>query len=326
MQTGRTSFTPSGISFQKADYTSRQLMTSVAYFLNPRLSFNFQSTTAWQDTGGKQYWNQLLTTYQISQRTQFQAINDFPQLLNPNALRFRLSQYVAKNYSLILDYGLLEPFQGIAVPPGDRGLMLMVRREWDATSPARGGRIEGRVTDMRGNPLQGAVVQLGDYSYVTDNRGSYQFRAVPAGTYKLSVDEGRLPADYRSDGPPDEIVVANSSRRNIDLKVVPLSSICGSVVLVEDADGRRTREALTGIVLRLKNAATATLADGSFGFYNLEPGSYTIALDKDLLPPDYDLASPTEVVAELKPDSPTTGIQFLLVRREKPIEFQPMES
>jgi hypothetical protein len=178
---------------------------------------------------------------------------------------------------------------------------------------------------MRGNPLQGAVVQLGDYSYVTDDRGRYQFRAVPAGTYKLSVDEGRLPADYRSDSPPGEIVVANTSRRNVDLKVIPLSSICGSVVLVKDVDGRRTREALTGIVLRLKNAATATLADGSFGFYNLEPGSYTIALDKDRLPTDYDLASPTEVVAELKPDSPTTGIQFLLVRREKPIEFQPME-
>jgi len=201
----------------------------------------------------------------------------------------------------------------------------MVRREWDATTPARGGRVEGRVADMLGNPLQGAVVQLGDYSCVTDDRGRYQFRAVPPGTYKLSVDEGRLPADYRSDSLPGEIVVAGSTRRNIDLKVVPLSSICGSVVLVKDTDGRQTREALAGIVLRLKDAATATLADGSFGFYNLEPGSYTIALDKDRLPPDYVLASPAEVVAELKPDSPTTGIQFLLVRREKPIEFQPLE-
>jgi hypothetical protein len=178
---------------------------------------------------------------------------------------------------------------------------------------------------MLGNPLQGAVVQLGDYSYVTDNRGSYQFRAVPTGNYKLSIDESRLPADYRSASPPGEIMVANSSRRNVDLKVIPLNSICGSVILVKDVDGRRTTETLTGIVLRLKNAATATLADGSFGFYNLEPGKYTIALDKDRLPPEYGPASPTEVVAELKPDSPMTGIQFLLVRREKPIEFQPME-
>jgi hypothetical protein len=325
MQTGRTSFTPSGPSFQLASYTSRQLMTSVAYFMDPKLSFNFQSTTAWQDTGGKQDWNQLVTTYQISQRTQFQAINNFPQLFDPNDLRLRLSQYVAKNYSLILDYGLLQPFQGIAVPPGDRGLMLMVRRELDVSSPARGGRIEGRVADAFANPLQGAVVQLGDYSYVTDDRGRYQFRAVPPGTYRLSVDEGRLPADYKSDGPPREIVVANSSRLNVDLKIVPLRSICGLVALIKDVDGRRTMESLPGIVLRLENAATATLADGSFGFYNLETGSYTIALDKDRLPPDYIPASPTEVVADLKPDSPTTGIQFLLVKREKPIRFQPIE-
>ena len=324
MQTGRTSFTPSGLSLRAAPYTSNQLMTSVAYFADPRLSFNFQSTTAWQDTGGRQYWNLLLTNYQISPRTHLQVINDFPQLLDPDQLRLRLTQYLATDYSLILDYGLLQPFQAIQVPRGERGLMVMIRKQWDIASPARGGRVEGRVADAAGNPLRGAVVCLGKYRYVTDANGRYSFEAVPRGGYKVYVDENELPADYRSADPPRDLEVANTTRRTVDFRVIPQNSICGSVILVKDKDGRQIREALTGIVLRLKDAATASLVDGSFGFYNLDPGSYVIEIDKTRLPAEYEPISPTEARVELKPDAPTTGIEFLLKEREKPVMFQEM--
>ena len=81
------------------------------------------------------------------------------------------------------------------------------------------------------------------------------------------------------------------------------------MVLVKQNGDRLPAGAVTGVVLRLKDFATAPLADGSFGFYNLDPGNYTIELDKDRLPSGYEPASPTMANVALTSDAPTRGVE-----------------
>ena len=63
---------------------------------------------------------------------------------------------------------------------------------------------------------------------------------------------------------------------------------------------------------------TSSGENGSFGFYNVAPGKHVIKLLVDHLPEGYGPASPTEIEVTMKPDSPITGLEFRLVRRERP--------
>ncbi|MDO8682554.1 MAG: stalk domain-containing protein [Armatimonadota bacterium] len=305
---------------------SRELMASAAYFANPRVSFDFQVSTRWQDGIYSGRWEQLVSTWRLSPRTQFQTISGFPNMLEPGRLRLRLSQDLQQDFSLNVEYGRLSPFQGVGISPGERGFMIMLRKQWGVATPARGGEVSGRVVDLLNQPIPNAVVQLGAYRTVADEGGRYLFRHVPRGTYEICLDNENLPADYKGDETPRLIDITSASREQIDLRAVPLNTITGRAYCDQNGDGKYDPdEGVAGIVIHVAGFATVTGSDGSFSFYNLEPGSHTISLDTDRLLAGFVPASPVEITVDLLPDRPMSGITFRLLKREKEIVFQELQ-
>jgi hypothetical protein len=70
--------------------------------------------------------------------------------------------------------------------------------------------------------------------------------------------------------------------------------------------------------------ATVTADDGTFTFYNVEPGKHTIRLDTGRLSRDYDAASPTAVDVNLVQGSSVTNVEFRVSRHDKTIIFQAL--
>ncbi len=304
---------------------SRDLLASAAYFAGPNVNFNYQVATNWQDGMSNNMWKQLIGTYRLSSRTQLQSVSGFPQIFEPDLLRLRLTQDMGNRYSAIIDYGRLSPFQGVGAAPGQRGFMFMVQRRWELDTPARGGRINGRVTDILGRPMSKAAVRLSNFRAVTDERGRYAFRDVPKGGYEISLDNDSLPADFTAREEPRRMAISNRSRETVNFTVVPLNSILGRVVVDGENPSTDKPEGAEGAALRLGTQATVTDRDGTFGFYNVEPGKLTVALDTSRLSGDWEAASPTTQTVEVLPDKTTSGLVFHIRRREKPVVFVEMK-
>ena len=111
----------------------------------------------------------------------------------------------------------------------------------------------------------------------------------------------------------------------IDFRVTPLSAVSGRVYSDKNGNGRYDPgEGLRNIVLHLEAAATVTSEDGTFAFYNVQPGKHTIRLDADRLPKGFVSVSPAEVSIELPPDRSVNDVRFQLEKRDKPILFQTL--
>jgi hypothetical protein len=324
-QFGNTSLFQVDPQFDGTGYRHRELVASAGYHLNRRMRFNYQVNTRWQENGQPTSQEQLVSTIQLSNRTQFHLVSGFPQVMSPDQLRFRLDHTLWNGLALSLDYGMLTPYQGTSIRPGERGFMLMLRSQWNAPTPARGAEIKGRVIDPLGHPVRGAIVRLNDYQALADEDGRYTFRHVPAGEYEIHLDESSLPADYKSDTASKQLTIDRRGRRDVNFRVIPLNTITGHVYVDTNGNGKYDiGEGVRGVVIRLGEHATATDEEGAFSFFNTEPGQHTVRLDTDRLPSGYAPASPVEQTVDLLPDRSLSDITFRLVKREKGIIFQPV--
>ena len=236
---------------------------------------------------------QLVGTLRLSARTQLQLLSDFPNVLNSDKLHLRWNQTLSKRTALSLDYGLLSPYQNSRLRGNERGLMLMLHSHWDEPTVARGSEVIGRVLDPLGHGIKDAGVRLGGYQMLTDMQGRYRFRHVPAGAYELGLMEENLPTDYKADSAPIKLTLDGRARRMVDLHALPLRMIGGRVWWDKNGNGSfEPGEGMKNIVLHLDDAVTMTGDDGSFAFYNIAPGRYTLRVDLERLPADFTVVSP----------------------------------
>jgi len=108
-----------------------------------------------------------------------------------------------------------------------------------------------------------------------------------------------------------------------------VASIRGTVFIDEDKDGERdpdergladVRLIATGPAGEQKTAFT--LADGTFLFGGLQPGTWRVALDVGSLPPRFEPTTPTEVEVELR-SGEIAKIAFGVVEIPPVIKFSP---
>ncbi len=155
--------------------------------------------------------------------------------------------------------------------------------------------ISGRVlSDPGGLPILEAYVSIRewvdddewwwysplDYDYA-DGDGAYRFQGVPAGTYRLVASAGGHYYDSRV-----VTVGAGQMLENCDLHLVPHSAQGLHGTVVDDLTSAPIAGASIGIHTGADAPAgplfwTATsMADGSFAATGMEPGSYTLVVDK----------------------------------------------
>jgi hypothetical protein len=320
-QIGNSSGLMSGLAPQESG--GRDLTTSLVYFTNPKINFDYQVNAHWQEGSERDQYEQLVSTYQLSERTQLQTVTAFPGLVDPERLRLRLNQKLRTNLSLLVDYGQLAPFQSDDVSNDRRGFRVMLRKEYFFATPSRGGEVSGRVVDEAGRPVTGVAVQLGPYRAVSGRDGRYRIRFIPSGSYHLALNEASIPANYRPGNGARDLIITSRSREQVDLMVIPLNAITGHIYEDRNGNGRYDPgEGIAGAVLHLDGFATATTTDGDFGFYNIEPGHYTVRLDPQRLPEGYRALGPAEIAVDLPADRPVTGVDFQVEKPAIPIILQ----
>jgi hypothetical protein len=297
------------------------LLTALSLFAGRRVRLDYQ-LSRYSQADQTTHREQLIANYRLTPRTTFQTISGFPDIADPDVLRLRLDHQLPNGMSLILDYGRLTPYQTADGILGRRGLMAMLRKTWPCQVPARGGSVSGTVVDRLGQPLEGITVRLGPYAAVSDKDGQYSFDRAPTGTYRVSVADESIPADYKAEAAPQEVKLKRGSRLTVNFSLVPLGCISGRVYLDWNNDGAYERgEGVADVAVCANDRATATDREGRFSFYNLEPGRYVMRVVQEVLDKRYIVRGAGEVEVELQPRESVTGLEFLLQERERPIIF-----
>jgi hypothetical protein len=191
----------------------------------------------------------------------------------------------------------------ISVQPGAEitGIDIRYRSE-------RGYRVSGKLTgalESRNNMAVSLKYPASDHAVATtyiysDKQGvAFELRGIPNGEYDL-IAERKLGLDEGSGSAPRRVIVAGTDVTGVELKLMPLSSLAGRVVLEEQKPSERPptcvikRNAVTEetiIHARLDLARTdedtrpvqpqTTLpgAQGDFKLNNLDPGRYRVDVE-----------------------------------------------
>lgn len=318
LQWGRTDFRHRAVPF---GFDRRQSAGSASYTPGAWGNITYQQFTQWFDDGRVQQFDEVASMFQIGRRTSVQLTTAFPDLLEPQRLRARVSWQLSSTLQLELQYGRLSAFQMAVASGSERSrVMITLRKSWQVRSPSRGGEVRGRTVDQAGHPVPGALVSLGPYSTITDAAGAYRFSRVPGGEFELGLDRSKLPVSYAWDESPRSLTVAGSSRAIVDLEVTPLNTIRGRVYVDRNHNGRFDNgEAVAKAVVTMDGRVTATGPTGAYAFYNQPPGRYTIRLDVPRLANGLFPTSPAALQVELTGDRPLAGADFVVEERDMPI-------
>jgi hypothetical protein len=199
--------------------------------------------------------------------------------------------------------------------------MVLLRSHLDVATPAGGTDVTGQVLDEAGRPVRQATVKLNEFRTQTDASGRYSFRHVPEGEYIAMLDEDNLAADYKVKSGPRTLSLGGRRSERVDFRVVQLRTIGGRVVC-ERSGGKA--EGVGGVVIFLDDVATTTAEDGTYRFYNAEPGRHVVRLDTQRLSKAYDPPNSIVRSVELSASALLADIEFRLTAHEKPVVFQPL--
>ena len=308
--------------FDPVQTQGRNFTFSAAYLGNSRMTLDYQASVNW-NSGTMERWEQVASTFRLTARTQLQALTAFPDVMQTDRMQFRLLHTLRRDLALSIDYGPLSNFQPSTRPRADRGVMVMLRTQWSEPTPARGGELSGTVIDQTGKPVNGAVVRVGEYRAVADDKGRYVMRKIPPGHYTIALDPDSIPADQKPLGADRVLKFTSRSREKLDFKVIPLNAVTGRVWLDSNGNGKMDEdEGVMNIVIHLADQATATDRDGAFAFYNVEPGEHVVRLDTSRLPLGMAAVSAADVPLTLRPDGGAPKILFQLNHREKATIFE----
>lgn len=313
-QQGQFDFIGSGYA---GSIERRQTQSMTSYSPGPRLNLSLQLATQRSDTGQAQHWEELQATMRLTSTTTVRAITGVPDVRNPERFQAHVRQELPQRFALQADYGPLSTYQPVLRALDRSRFKLMLFKTVDIATPARGALVAGRVLDDAGRGVRGARVRLGPYSADADADGAYSFRHVPRGEYELSLDPAFLPADFAWDGRGNRLVIGSERAVRADLRVTPLNAVHGRLYVDLDADGRfDASEAVAGAVIRVGDRLTMTDAAGAYSVYNLWPGAYRVRIER--LPPAFE-AAVAERSITLRDDAPSTGIDFVVRPRVKPV-------
>jgi hypothetical protein len=308
-----------GVAGSTSPYGQRLLLGSVSYIAGSRLRLDLDAVDRQADgTVGAQRWLQLTADLRISPTTFLTAVLTTSGSPFDDPVHLRLDQLLRHGFSVRAEYGRIPSFQGLdgaLVEP--RRIMLVVRKVWDVATPPGGGVVAGHVMDDGGPVGPGVPVELGRYRTLTDDGGAYAFHNVPAGAYDLAVPVKGLPATDALAGGGQAVAVARRTLTAVDVPLVPLCAVSGQVYVEGAGGGRPPR--LSGVVIQLDSLITATAADGSFSFANVQPGPHHLSVDEAHLPPGLTVTIPSQLDLGLPPGARLDSLRFRLERKSRPL-------
>ena len=318
VQWGHTDYPQRAVPF---GFDRRQMQSTASYRMPPWGTVGYQQSTQWFEDGRTQQFDELSFGVKMGRRTSAHLVTAFPDLYEPERFRLRMAHKVTDTLSLEGQYGRLSAFQGGTTSQSESSrVMMTVRKDWQLSSPSRGGEVHGRALDQAGAAVSGALVRLGPYSTITDDTGAYGFTRVPNGPFELLLDRDKLPAAYGLDEAPRPLVLTRGSRTVVDLHAIPLNAIRGRVYQDRNGNARFDEgEGVVGAVIAIGATVTATTEHGAYAFYNQPPGRHAIRLDAARLAKGLSPLSPATRNADLLADRPLLDVDFVVEFKDRPI-------
>ena len=139
------------------------------------------------------------------------------------------------------------------------------------------GTIEGTVTDTKGNPIENAIVKIGEITAFTGSNGKFSKTGIGVGGYTVTISK----ESYTNQTLAQTISVESSETTNIG--AIRLSSIYGSIsgtVTVND-NGSAVGIDVTATAADGKKTQVKTTVGGAYTIANLTPDNYTVSAEAD---------------------------------------------
>ncbi|MCS6936183.1 MAG: PKD domain-containing protein [Candidatus Bipolaricaulota bacterium] len=196
------------------------------------------------------------------------------------------------------------------------------------------GRIEGYLfIDLNNNSkrdpgepgIAQALLTLDGQLARTDETGYFRFPPVAPGSYKIEIS--RMPVGYSPTVTlPIAVTLGVNQIVTVEIPVRPVATVRGRVFDDKNRNGRLDPDepGLRGVRLLAvgpKSFEARTAEDGQY-LLQLEPGTYTISMDRTTLPRRYEPTTPQSVPVTLQTGQVVT-IDFGAAEAPRPILFAP---
>jgi hypothetical protein len=187
----------------------------------------------------------------------------------------------------------------------------------------------GRVYDSEsGAGVADVVLSLDGLTAVTDSRGEFEFPAVTAGQYEISMERGAVAVTHVPiDDLPLAVSVSDQAARRVSIALVRSVAISVSVSLPATApaslDGaaRGVQNVLVTLSSGKRVYRRLTDEHGRVRLSGLAPGKWLVALDRASMPPGYTVAD-TELALDARPGESSLA-EFPLLAETRTIKMLP---
>ena len=187
----------------------------------------------------------------------------------------------------------------------------------------------GRVYDSEtGGGVRDVVLSLDGLTAVTDARGDFEFPAVAAGQYELSMERGAVAVTHVPiDDLPLAVSVNDQAARRVSIALVRSVTISVSVSLpamaAAPADGvaRGVQNVLVTLSSGKRVYRRLTDEHGRVRLSGLAPGRWLVVLDRGTMPPGYTVAG-TDLALEVRPGESSLA-EFPLLTEARTIKMLP---
>jgi hypothetical protein len=187
--------------------------------------------------------------------------------------------------------------------------------------------VRGRILDAEtGQGVPNVVLSVDGLTAVSGEKGEFNFPAVKAGSYQLSIDRANFGVGRVALGKmPLELVVAAHEPKDVEIKLIRSVAVHVRVNLYADATAPGLARGAGNILVTLKNAGRVyrrlTEADGSFRLAGLVPGKWIASIDDEAVPEGYEAQS-RELVLEVAPGGQADA-EFRLAPAVRTIKMLP---
>ncbi len=193
------------------------------------------------------------------------------------------------------------------------------------------GDVAGIITRDNGEPADGILVSMLNYTTRTGKTGEFGFKAVPVGIHYLNINQTNIAIDEITSIPdPIGIEVLEDRTAFLHLKITKGARLLGKFETEQsEVSVLQSRNVNPGnIIIELRNEREqfriTTGSDGEFSFPLVRPGEWTFRIYTNSLPDGYEVESPVTNLT-LEPGQ-NQSLSVRLKPRKRNIIFKPMEN
>lgn len=157
----------------------------------------------------------------------------------------------------------------------------------------------------------------------SDKDGKVCFSMIDHSKYMVMIDLNEVPVDLLCPINLNQTVEIGTQSVTLAFPFQKAASFEGRIFVDKNKNGiyEQGEMGLSERMIYANERVMISDDDGIYQFRNILPGKYKVSLNKDSIPEGFESITPTSLEIELKQGEKKTGVDFGIVRKEKPVDF-----